>query len=207
MKNLRNLALLGAVVVASASFASADTISPYGEISFSGEGSLSGTAGSLLTLTLSNSLVTPGTVTSAADLGVASGSFSAFPTAPDAPPQLTIFAFTSPIFPASLFTTTYGTVTATFDPTTFISSDITIYGSSELIEGIFFQTGYAATYEVLDLTSNGKTFTADLVPATLPEPTSLVLLGTGLLCSAGFLFRRRGKPRGNRRDTIDSSGQ
>src|ERR1017187_5045758 len=80
MKNLRNLAILSAVLVASASFASAATI-PFGEINFSGEGGLSGSAGSLLTLTLLNGATPPQSVlTNTADLAVASGSFSAFPT-------------------------------------------------------------------------------------------------------------------------------
>src|ERR1039458_582442 len=142
MKNLRNLAILGAVLVASASFASAATI-PFGEINFSGDGGLSGTAGSLLTLTLTNGMVPPSSVSSnIADLAVASGSFSAFPTLPSTLQPVTVYAFTSPIFPAMLFTTTYGPVTATFDPTTFIYSMVDQSGSSELIGGMLSETGY-----------------------------------------------------------------
>jgi LPXTG-motif cell wall-anchored protein len=194
MKNLRNLALLGAVLVLSASFASAATISPYGEINFSGDGGLSGTAGSLLTLTLTNGAVPPISVLSnTADLAVASGTFGAFPTLPGTLQPVTVYAFTSPIFPATLFTTTYGGVTATFDPTTFISSNINVSGSSELIGGMLSETGYTTTYEVLDLTSveNGSTFTADVVASPLPELSSLILLGTGLVGASALFFRKR----------------
>src|ERR1035441_2488581 len=96
MKNLRNLAILGAVLVASASFASATTMS--GEINFSGEGGLSGAMNSLLTLTLLNNV---------ADVATATGSFSAFPTTPGFLQPVTVTAFTSPTLPTTLFTTTY----------------------------------------------------------------------------------------------------
>lgn len=194
MKNLRNLALLGAVLVLSASFASAATISPYGEINFSGDGGLSGTAGYLLTLTLTNGAVPPSSVSSnTADLAVASGSFNAFPTTPGFLQPVTIYAFTSPTLPATLFTTTYNGVMATFDPTTFISSNINVSGSSELIGGMLSETGYTTTYEVLDLTSveNGSTFTADVVASPLPELSSLILLGTGLIGASALFFRKQ----------------
>src|ERR1017187_9555469 len=133
MKNLRNLAILGAVLVASASFASAATISPFSEINFSGFGGLSGTDKSLLTLTLTNGMVPPSSVSSnTAYLFIASGSFSA-PTLS----QVTVNAFTSLTTPFTLFTTTYNGLTASFAPNTFLYSAITAAGSSELIGGMF----------------------------------------------------------------------
>jgi hypothetical protein len=194
MKNLRTLAFLGMVLVAFASVASASPISPYGEINFSGDGGLSGTAGSLLSLTLTDGAVPPNSVVSnTADLAIASGSFAGFPTTPGTLQPVTVYPFTSGTFPiATLFTTTFNGVTVSFSPTFFISSAITASGSSELIDGNLSETGYATTDAVLDLSAvaNGSTFTADVITGA-PEPSGLVLLGTGLVGASVLFFRRR----------------
>ena len=193
MKNLRNLAILSAVLVASASFASAATI-PFGEINFSGDGGLSGAAGSLLTLTLTNGAVPPSSVSSnTADLWVASGSFFGFPTLPGTQQPVTVTAFTSLTPPFTLFTTTYNGVTVSFIPTNFLYSMVDTSGSSELIGGNLSETGYTTTPEVLDLvaTANGSTFTADVLASPIPELSSLILLGTGLVGASALFFRKQ----------------
>jgi LPXTG-motif cell wall-anchored protein len=82
-----------------------------------------------------------------------------------------------------------------FDPiaTGFISSDINASGSSELIGGYLYETGYTTTYEVLDITAtaNGSSFTADVLASPLPELSSLILLGTGLVGASALFFRKR----------------
>ena len=72
-------------------------------------------------------------------------------------------------------------------------SDIDPSGSSELIGGMFSVTGYTTTYEVLDITAlaNGSTFTADILASPMPELSSLILLGTGLVGASALFFRKQ----------------
>ncbi len=62
-------------------------------------------------------------------------------------------------------------------------------------EGYVTDTGFAQTPVTFELTNIGKgagekAFTFDIVAAT-PEPSSLVLLGTGVMGAAGIFLRRR----------------
>lgn len=104
--------------------------------------------------------------------------------------------FTSP---TQVFTVTHNgkTVTLTLtaiNPTgTGIDSfgDLSIHGT-----GVLSETGYTDSIGTFSLTSQGGgggaqvTFSATSVAPT-PEPNSLMLLGTGLVSSAGMLYRRR----------------
>ena len=49
----------------------------------------------------------------------------------------------------------------------------------------------------LDIAANGigNNFTADPTAAPAPEPSSLILLGSGLIGAAGAVLRRNRKPR------------
>ena len=62
-------------------------------------------------------------------------------------------------------------------------------------EGYVTDTGYAQTPVTFQLTNSGKgagekAFTLDILAPT-PEPSSLVLLGTGVMGAAGIFLRRR----------------
>ena len=104
--------------------------------------------------------------------------------------------FTSP---TQVFSITNNGVTVSLTLTSITSSSIDADGNLTILgRGIFSETGYDSAEGTFDLTTQGGqtggvvTFSATSVAPT-PEPNTLLLLGTGLMSSAGALYRRRRK--------------
>ena len=198
MKNFGKLAVLGAALAVSASYASATTTtlgtlnfggSPNSAVSYTG-------SGSSLVLTFTNP--TEATVGIPITGTFASGGIV---------PQVNAGAFAATINTASLpggalFTVTEGSNTVTFTATSDIVAYNTVSGFADItFYGTVAQAGtggpYANnTYGVLAFDTDGLAgataagYSGTLTAGT-PEPSSLMLLGTGLLSAGGMLMRRR----------------
>lgn len=95
----------------------------------------------------------------------------------------------------SLFTTSLGVdaISFTIGSLSFTSEpngQVQVNGSGTLSEAGFSDT--AATFQLNTAANNGQSsFTLDSTVAPTPEPSSLILLGSGLVSGAGMLLRRR----------------
>ena len=186
MKHIAKILAVGAVLAASAPLALAGSI--YGQISMSGTDSY--TSGPTYDITFTNPASVGGAVT---------GTIGTYFTDGNAV-TMTNFSYSSGFSPLTVFSTTEGGETLSY----YLSSesyalngagDLTITGT-----GWFHETGttnYMPTFANFDLTSQGGgtgkeavTFSNTSVALT-PEPSSLILMGTGLLSSAAMMIRSR----------------
>jgi hypothetical protein len=185
MKKLMQILFVGTMLAASAPLALASSIT----------GSL-GIAGSDTFTSTGIDFTSPGVVISASG-DLAGLAFQ--------PVTLDSFSFNSSADGKTLFTIVDGNQTLTFDITGITSSGTnsslgyaneTVAGTGVLTDDVLGDptdfTPTAGTF-TLSTNSNGSTtFALDASPAAVtPEPSSLLLLGTGLASAAGMLNRKR----------------
>jgi hypothetical protein len=192
MKNFFKIAILGAAFAASSSFALASTIA-YGQISLEGTDTYTGN-----TVTFPSGDTTIG--------GMITGTFAPYFTDTTVV-TMTNFSTDGTFVPTTVFSVTENGETLTY----FLQTLTTIFSNGGVVgpypgdltllgTGYFTETGvvnYASAPANFNLTTQygassgvGVTFSETNFAALAPEPSSIVLLGTGLF-GAAFLLRRK----------------
>lgn len=184
MKSLFKVLSLAAALTVSAAAAHADPVN--GIISINGADNYNSTNITFVGNGTTQAVLTAGTLTNL---------FAAGDTSM-APVSLTSFNFDGGFVPTQVFSVTHNGVTVSLmlNSITTVTNDST--GLNIIGNGVLSETGYTPAAGVFKLTTQdggtGATvsFSATTVAPT-PEPNSLMLLGTGLVSSAGMLYRRR----------------
>jgi len=215
MKNLLKLSALAAVVVASATYASADTVTIISNSSTVTYGGFSSTVAD----------VTP-TLGGGATFNIGTGGVWTAPTGgsswvsfdPNSGPGGSVqdangdYSYESQFTMASTDTSFTGSLTVMADDTTNVflnghelEHDGAIGGDTKcsdtqpdcLVPVTFSLTGVVAGINTLSFDveqtghfSQGLDFSGSVTGTAVPEPSSLLMFGTGLVGSAGMLFRR-----------------
>lgn len=195
MKTLARLAVLSAAVAVAAPFASAVPLTFTGSVDTTGNTDSNGQLIQNLTVTSTSLTFDPGQT--------AVGIYDLPGACNDGSPNLCSLVV-GPITYSGFSTTALNTTTPTevftdgtytFEATGYeglITDTLSDKGSVVLtgyLEGGSYATDYNATLTFIE-NGNGNNFEEDITAAT-PEPSSLMLLGTGLMSAGGMFMRRR----------------